>query len=98
MTRNNEEYMENENMQMEMPIIEKKIPVENCQDEECERIDNYRHKFFEFNDRINHNTHLNDAVDNINITNKASDYMIGKTIAEIYDDLVNTNAYKTVEK
>lgn len=66
----------------------------NCADAECARIDNHRHKFFEFNDRINHNTHLNDPVDNINITNKAQDYMIGKTIANIYDDLVNSNEYK----
>lgn len=68
--------------------------MKNCEDAECARIDNYRHKFFEFNDRINHNTHLHDSVDNINITNKAQDYMIGKTIANIYDDLVNSNEYK----
>ena len=60
----------------------------NCEDAECERIDNYRHKFFEFNDRINQTTHLGDPVDAINITNKAQDYNIGTSIADIYDDLV----------
>jgi len=69
--------------------------TQNCKDSECDRIDNYRHKFFEFNDRINQTTHLIDPVDNINATNKAQDYLLGGKISDIYDDLVNSNKYKT---
>lgn len=69
--------------------------IKNKDDYECARTDNYRHKFFEFNDRINNNSHQNDSVDNINITNKANDYGVGLNISEIYDDLVNTNEYKS---
>ena len=66
----------------------------NCEDAECAKIDSYRKHFFQFNDRINNSSHLGDPVDNINITNKAQDYPIGKTIANIYDDLVNSNEFK----
>lgn len=67
----------------------------SCQSEECERIDNYRNKFFAFQDRLNGNSHLNDSVDNINITNKAQNYNIGTSVADIFDDLVNSNQYKS---
>jgi len=76
-------------------IAEHERYYHTCDDDECARIDNHRHKFFEFNDRINHNSHLGDSVDNINITNKACDYDIGMNISDVYDDLVNTNEYKT---
>lgn len=74
-------------------IMSYELYSKNAEDAECDRIDNYRHKFFEFNDRINQTTHLGDPVDAINITNKAQDYNIGASIADIYDDLVG-NPYK----
>jgi alpha-glucuronidase len=63
----------------------------NCERDECDRIDNYRRNFFGFNDRINHNTHLDDPVDMINISNKGEDYFIGQKISDIYDDLTKNN-------
>lgn len=83
------------------------IPIDNIMsfeqttipqnDKECDEINNYRVNFFAFNDRINNTSHLDDAVDNINITNKAQNYKLGVSIANIYDDLVNSNKYKSNE-
>lgn len=67
---------------------------QTCEDAECSRIDKYRNNFFDFQNRLNHNSHLNDSVDNINITNKAQDYMLGQDVSIIYDSIVNTNDYK----
>lgn len=67
----------------------------NCEQSECEKIDAYNNRFFNFRTRINNNSHQNDSVDNINITNKAQDYYVGAKISDIYDDLVNSNDYKT---
>lgn len=69
--------------------------TKNCKNSECRKIDKYRNQFFNFQTRINNNSHLNDSVDNINITNKGRDYDVGVNIADIYDDLVNTNDYKS---
>jgi uncharacterized protein with von Willebrand factor type A (vWA) domain len=66
-------------------------------EEEINEIDNFRVNFFAFNDHINNTTHLLDAVDNINITNKAQNYNVGTNISQIYDDLVNSNQYKSKE-
>ena len=63
-------------------------------DDECKRIDNYRHKFFAFNDRINHSSHLVDMVDNMNITNNTLDCSVGTPIACVYDKMVNSYDYK----
>lgn len=63
-------------------------------DDVSARIDNYRHKFFEFHDRINHNTHLDDPVDMINMMDKGQSYELGTHISNIYDDLTNKNNYK----
>lgn len=61
-----------------------------CLDDETrKRTDDYRKRFFEFSDRINNTTHLGDPVDNINITDKSRNYVLGGTIANIYDDLVD---------
>jgi len=65
--------------------------------DECNEIDKHRVNFFAFNDRINNTSHLNDSVDNINITNKAQNYNLGVSVANIYDDLVNSNQYKSNE-
>lgn len=61
---------------------------EKYNDTERNRIDKYCNNFFAFNDRINNTSHLQDVVDNINITNKAQDFDIGMNISTIYDNLV----------
>jgi FtsZ-interacting cell division protein ZipA len=67
----------------------------NCQLDECERIDKFNNQFFGFRDRTFNSSHQDDPVDNINITGKGQDYKIGSTIADVYDDLVNSYDYKT---
>lgn len=66
---------------------------EQCEDEECERIDKYRNNFFDFRNRLYNNSHQDDPVDNINISDKAQNYKLGTNISDIYDDLVNTKRY-----
>lgn len=66
-----------------------------CYDEEGDKIDKYRNDFFGFQTRINNSSHLNDPVDNINITGLENPDLVGKNISEIYDGLVNSNDYKT---
>lgn len=63
--------------------------AKDCPNKDRERTDNYCNHFFDFRNRIWHNSHLDDPVDYINITNKAQDYELGKSIADIYDDLTN---------
>ncbi len=63
--------------------------IDNTHNEtDSERIDRHRINFFKFNDRINHTSHLSDPVDAINIFRKKDNNAVGKTIAEIYDNLV----------
>lgn len=64
-------------------------------DMERELNDHFNNNFFNFANRINHCSNLNDSVDNVNITNKGNDYEIGTKISAIYDDLVNSRDYKT---
>lgn len=75
-------------------ISSHELTTQDCSDNECAQIDAFRNKFFSFSDRINNSTHLSDAVDMVNITNKAQDYNTGQTIADIYDDLTKANKYK----
>jgi len=67
---------------------------ETHDDPERDMIDTYRRNFFSFGDRVNNSSHLNDPVDNLNITNNANDFNVGANIADIYDTIVNTNNYK----
>lgn len=62
-----------------------------CEDSKIEK---YRNNFFSFNNRINHNTHLSDPVDKINLM----DSNIGRNIGDIYDELVGVDNYKTHDK
>lgn len=73
----------------------KKIITDPCYDAESDNVDKYRNEFFSFQTRINNTSHLNDPVDNINIVGLENPDMIGKNISEIYDELVNSNDYKT---
>jgi hypothetical protein len=40
-------------------------------------------------------SHLDDPVDNLNISDNGNDYMVGIPISKIYDNIVNTNKYKS---
>lgn len=66
--------------------------------DECDAIDKYNNIFFGFRDRTNNSSNQNDPVNNINITNKGNDYLIGSNISDIYDDLVNSYDYKDTKK
>jgi len=63
---------------------------------ECDRIDKYRNNFFSFNNKINNSSHQTDAVDMINMSDKAQKYPIGMSVADVFDNLTKDN-YKTLK-
>lgn len=63
--------------------------------DEPSRIDRYRNNFFAFNDRIYNSSHLDDPVDNLNISDNGNDFPVGMPVSEVYDILVNTGGYKS---
>lgn len=62
---------------------------------ERDRNEKFRNRFFDFRNKINNTSHLNDPVDNINMTNNAQTFANGESIGDIYDKLVNSYDYKT---
>jgi hypothetical protein len=62
---------------------------------EIDRNNKFNNRFFDFQNIINNNSHLNDPVDNMIITNMSKNYDSGCKISDIYDDLTNSYDYKT---
>jgi hypothetical protein len=68
--------------------IEETITNEPEYDVNFDRIENFNNEFFNFNSRINNDSHLDDSVEKFNRMNQGQDYPIGMSISDIYDDIV----------
>jgi hypothetical protein len=72
-----------------------KLDSQMTQDDiEREKIEHFNNNYFNFQNRVYHNTHLTDSVDNLNVSNNGNDY-VGNKISSIYDNIVNSKDYKT---
>jgi len=83
-----------DNIHMIDAIHNKQVVEDPFYDKKTAETDMYRNNFFSFQNRINNTSHLGDPVDNMNINGLSGKQVIGKDIAEIYDELVNSNDYK----
>lgn len=78
-------------------IESKKLDKEKCNpffDENRKKTEDYQKSFFSFQNRLYCNSHLDDPVDNTNISGLSGCGQIGQNISDIYDNLVNSNEYK----